>query len=178
MPLLRRPDHEETRPAVLPLSEAWHPIRKSVERIEPRMQIHFKRIHRRAQLPVRSNAGDAGLDFFVPHDISLGVNVKRKVFTGLAVDIPMGWAGLVFPRSSLGTEHDTVLANTVGIIDAGYRGEIAVVLKNNGNEPFTIKKGQRFAQMLIMPVMLATPVEVDELSASERGTGGFGSTGK
>ena len=142
------------------------------------MQINFKRLNKRAVLPTKAHFTDAGLDFYAPYDITLGVNGKCKVFTGLAVDIPGGWAGMIYPRSSLGTEHDLVLANTVGVVDAGYRGEIAVVMRNDGNAPYTIRKRERFAQMVITPVLLAMPVEVEELSESDRGEGGFGSSGK
>lgn len=141
-------------------------------------KINFKRLNDQATLPTQAHTTDAGVDFYAPHDIFLSVGGKQKVLTGLAVEIPVGWAGMVYPRSSMGAKHDVVLANTVGIIDAGYRGEIVVVLRNFGDKPYAIRKGDRFAQMLVTPVLMVEPVEVAELSESVRGVGGFGSSGK
>jgi dUTP pyrophosphatase len=97
--------------------------------------------------------------------------------TGLAVAIPDGHAGLVVPRSGLAARHGIGVANGPGLIDAGYRGELKVILINHGQEPVSFERGERIAQLVVVPVLVGEVVEVDELPATDRGAGGFGSTG-
>jgi dUTP pyrophosphatase len=98
--------------------------------------------------------------------------------TGIAVAVPDGYAGLVVPRSGLAARHGIGVVNGPGLLDAGYRGEINVILVNHGSEPFTINRGDRIAQLVVVPVVVQEFVEVDELPPTPRGDGGFGSTGR
>ncbi len=98
--------------------------------------------------------------------------------TGIAVAVPDGYAGLVVPRSGLAARHGIGVVNGPGLLDAGYRGEIGVILINHGAEPFTVERGDRIAQLVVLPVVVQEFVEVDELPPSPRGDGGFGSTGR
>jgi dUTP pyrophosphatase len=98
--------------------------------------------------------------------------------TGIAVAVPDGYAGLVVPRSGIAARHGIGVVNGPGLVDAGYRGEINVILVNHGSEPFTINRGDRIAQLVVLPVAVQEFVEVDELPPSPRGDGGFGSTGR
>lgn len=129
-------------------------------------------------MPVRAHPGDAGLDLaaIAAHDLPPGG--RAAVGTGIAVAIPEGHAGLVVPRSGLARRHGVTVANAPGLIDAGYRGELVVLLVNLGDSPHRIEPGDRVAQLVVTPVVLAAPAEVDELPGSDgRGVGGFGSTG-
>jgi len=108
----------------------------------------------------------------------LGVGERRSVSTGVAVAIPSGYAGLVLPRSGLAARHGIGVVNGPGLIDSGYRGEISVLLVNHGDEPVEIGRGNRIAQLIITPVVVADVVVVDELDPTERGEGGFGSSGR
>ena len=98
--------------------------------------------------------------------------------TGIAVAVPDGYAGLVVPRSGLAARHGIGVVNGPGLLDAGYRGEIGVILINHGAEPFTVERGDRIAQLVVLPVVVQEFIEVDELPPSPRGDGGFGSTGR
>lgn len=141
--------------------------------------IAFRRLRPDAVLPVRQHAGDAGLDLCAAEPVSLAPGQRALVPTGLAVAIPDGWAGLVVPRSGLAMRHGIAVVNSPGTVDAGYRGELRVLLLNTDRAtPFTAAAGERIAQLLLVPVALPAPVEVDDLGTSDRGTGGFGSTGR
>ena len=141
--------------------------------------IAFRRLRPDAVLPVRQHAGDAGLDLCAAEPVALAPGERALVPTGLAVAIPEGWAGLVVPRSGLAMRHGIAVVNSPGTVDAGYRGELRVLLLNTDREaPFTAAAGERIAQLLLVPVALPVPIEVDDLGASDRGTGGFGSTGR
>ena len=132
-----------------------------------------------AQLPSRAHPGDAGLDLHAAEGATLAPGERASVGTGIALEIPEGHAGLVLPRSGLAARHGIALVNAPGLIDAGYRGEVRVLLLNTDRaEPFTIATGDRIAQLLVTPFAEATPVEARELTASERGNGGFGSSGR
>jgi len=139
----------------------------------------FRRLRPDALVPVRQHAGDAGLDLCTVEPIALAPGERGFAPTGLAVAIPHGWAGLVVPRSGLAARHGLTLVNAPGTIDAGYRGELRVLLLNADREQvFTAEPGERIAQLLLVPVALPLPVEVDELDDTDRGLGGFGSTGR
>ena len=128
-------------------------------------------------LPAWAREGDAGLDLLAAATVTLSPGGWQLVPTGLRVAIPEGYAGLVLPRSGLALRAGVTVLNAPGLIDSGYRGEVGVLLVNHGPEPVTLSRGERIAQLVIQAVARATLVEVRELEGSQRGTGGFGSTG-
>jgi dUTP pyrophosphatase len=141
------------------------------------MKIHFKKLDSKAQKPKFGKPGDAGADLVATSvDFSRDNNNQIVYGTGIAVEIPEGMVGLVFPRSSV-RNYDLVMSNSVGVIDSGYRGEIMVTFNLKNPWADIYKVGDRIAQLVIMPVPLAQYVEVDELSETQRGTDGHGSTG-
>lgn len=132
-----------------------------------------------ARPPVRAHPGDAGLDLVAADGADLAPHGGRAaVPTGVAVAIPHGYAGLVLPRSGLARRHGVTLSNAPGLIDAGYRGELVVLMVNTGDAPYRVEPGDRIAQLVVAPVALSAVVTVEELPPSDgRGEGGFGSTG-
>ncbi len=143
------------------------------------MEVGFIRLDRAARIPQRANEGDAGLDLHASEAAMLEPGARASVGTGLAVEIPAGHAGLVLPRSGLALRHGIALVNAPGLIDSGYRGELRVLLLNTDAEaPFEIAPGDRIAQLVIVAVAGVVPIEAAELSATARGDGGFGSTGR
>jgi dUTP pyrophosphatase len=131
-----------------------------------------------ARLPRRAHPGDAGLDLAAAEPVSIPPGGRAAVATGIAVAIPAGHAGLVVPRSGLARRHGVTLANAPGLIDAGYRGELQVILINHGESAYRVEAGDRVAQLVVVPVPLCAALEVGELPPSDgRGEGGFGSTG-
>ena len=142
------------------------------------MEIKFKLLDKSLPIPSYQHSGDAGLDLPSRIDLVLEPGQRATVPTGLAVALPPGHAGLVLPRSGLASRHGIALVNSPGLIDSGYRGEIAVVLLNTDQrEPFHINRGDRIAQLVIQRIEHASLVESEELDATSRGAGGFGSTG-
>jgi dUTP pyrophosphatase len=142
------------------------------------VNLRVRRLDGRAVLPARAHHDDAGLDLHALEDAQLGPGERASLRTGIAVEIPPGCAGLVLPRSGLALRHGIALANAPGLIDPGYRGEVHVLLLNTDRvEPFQISAGDRIAQLLVVRAEPALPLEVDELSSSVRGAGGFGSSG-
>jgi dUTP pyrophosphatase len=143
------------------------------------VQIPVAKLKPEAVLPTRAHAGDAGLDLYACEAAHLGPGERWGVGTGVAIEIPAGHAGLVLPRSGLAREHGITLVNSPGLIDAGYRGELRVLLLNaDPAEVFRVEPGDRIAQLVITPIALPEPVEAEELSDSSRGQGGFGSSGR
>jgi dUTP pyrophosphatase len=143
------------------------------------MELRFRILDEAATLPSRAHDGDAGLDLHAAQSAHIGPNERWQISTGLAVEIPEGHAGLVLPRSGLALRYGISLVNAPGLIDSGYRGEIGVLLLNNDPaEIFRIKPGDRIAQLVVVPISGLAPVAVEELAASERGEGGFGSSGR
>ena len=143
------------------------------------MELRVTRLKDNAVIPTRAHPGDAGLDLYSTEIAHLGPGERWSVGTGIALEIPEGHAGLVLPRSGLAREHGIALVNAPGLIDAGYRGEVRVLLLNTDPaETVRIEAGARIAQLVVTPVAIADPVEVAELSDSARGDGGFGSTGR
>jgi dUTP pyrophosphatase len=141
-------------------------------------EVHVTRLRDGAVLPVRARSGDAGLDLSACEQVTIGAGERGAVGTGVAVQIPDGHAGLVVPRSGLALRHGLSIVNAPGVIDAGYRGEIRVILLNTDRErSFEVEPGMRIAQLLIVPAVAAEVVETSELTATERGDGGFGSSG-
>mgnify|MGYP003403545737 FL=1 len=142
------------------------------------MELNFTRLDDAATIPTRAHDGDAGLDLYALEHVRIGPEERIAVRTGVAVEIPEGHAGLVLPRSGLARRHGISLVNSPGLIDAGYRGEIEVLIINNDPAViFRAEAGDRIAQLVIVPVVIADPVEVESLSESERAEGGFGSSG-
>jgi dUTP pyrophosphatase len=132
-----------------------------------------------ALLPTRAHEGDAGLDLYSCETAHIGPGERWSVGTGVGVEIPEGHAGLVLPRSGLARDHGISLVNSPGLIDSGYRGELRVLLLNNDPaETFRVEPGERIAQLVLVPIALATPVATDVLADSARAAGGFGSSGR
>ncbi|HVH00439.1 MAG TPA: dUTP diphosphatase [Miltoncostaeaceae bacterium] len=130
------------------------------------------------RLPVRAHPGDAGLDLIAAEHVSILAGGRQAVPTAIAVAIPPGYAGLVVPRSGLARRHGVTVANAPGLIDAGYRGELLVLLVNLGDAVHRVEPGDRIAQLVVVPVGLPEAVAVEELPPSDgRGEAGFGSTG-
>ena len=143
--------------------------------------LKIKKLREKAKIPFRATPGSAGMDLYacIDEEITLGPGEKAVIPTGIAIALPGPELGaFVFARSGLAIKHGIGLLNSVGVIDSDYRGEICVGVINQLQEPYTISPDERIAQMVIMPVSLISPVEVDELDETERGAGGFGSTGK
>jgi dUTP pyrophosphatase len=130
------------------------------------------------ELPRYETAGAAGLDLRADEEVTLAPGERRQVPTGLAVEIPAGYEGQVRPRSGLAARHGVGMVNGPGTIDADYRGEVMVILVNHGQAPFAARRGDRIAQLVIAPVARVEVRLADDLSETERGEGGFGSTGR
>ena len=143
------------------------------------MSLRVRLLDERAQAPSLAHAGDAGLDLHALDGVELAPGARASVGTGIAVEIPPGHAGLVLPRSGLAARHGIALVNSPGLIDSGYRGEVRVLLLNTDRvEPYEIRAGDRIAQLVVVAVATPQVVTVDELEASARGAGGFGSSGR
>jgi len=143
------------------------------------MSFRFSRLTEAAKPPRRAHPGDAGCDLFAAESARLEPGERASVGTGIAVEIPEGSAGLVLPRSGLAARHGISVVNAPGLIDAGYRGELRVLLLNTDQaEAFEIEPGDRIAQLVIVEVGDAEPLEVAGLAESVRGEAGFGSTGR
>jgi len=130
------------------------------------------------ELPAYQTDGAAGMDLRADEACTLSPGERRLVPTGIAVEIPPGHEGQVRPRSGLALRHGIGMVNAPGTIDADYRGEVGVILVNHGQAPFPVARGDRIAQLVVAPVVRVEVVEVDRLAESDRGAGGFGSTGK
>lgn len=142
------------------------------------MELPFKRLDPEAPLPSYAHPGDAGLDLSAGEDAEVKPGERALIRTGLAVAIPEGHAGLVLPRSGLASRQGLTLANAPGLIDAGYRGEVTIAVVNlDRDEPVIIRKGDRIAQLLVVPFAAVQPMAVEELPETSRGEGGFGSSG-
>ena len=140
------------------------------------MIVKIKKLHPDTVIPVYAKPGDAGLDLVATEKLT--ETAKQVSYgTGLAVEIPEGYVGLVFPRSSV-RKYELVLSNSVGVIDSGYRGEIQLTFNKALSYAIKYEKGDKIGQLIILPYPTINLVEVDELSETERGEGGFGSTGK
>lgn len=144
------------------------------------MKVKVKKLNERAKLPTFGTAFSAGADLYCvePEDIIVHPQATVFVRTGISMEIPTGYVGLVFPRSGLACKRGLCLANCVGVIDSDYRGEIKVALNNEGNLPQTVSPEERVAQIIIMPYPKIDFAEETQLTETTRGGGGFGSTGK
>jgi dUTP pyrophosphatase len=140
--------------------------------------LRVRRLDPRATLPTRAYPGDAGLDLYALDAVVLEPGERQSVPTGIAVEIPDGQAGLVLPRSGLAARFGVALVNAPGLIDAGYRGEVRILLLNTDRHTSVmLSPGDRIAQLVLVRVQTPDVVEVQELELSERGAGGFGSSG-
>lgn len=141
--------------------------------------LHIKKLDEKAIIPKYGTEYSAGFDLYSVSDEEIIIKAHETVLvkTGLAMEIPVGYAGFIFARSGLATKKGLAPANKVGVVDADYRGEVMVALHNHTNEDKMIDAHERIAQMVIMPFASVNFIEVDELSDTERGSGGFGSTG-
>ena len=142
------------------------------------MRLIVKRLDRAGgRLPERAHPGDAGLDLFAAADVDIPPGEARLVGTGLAIELPPGTEGQIRPRSGLALRHAVTVLNAPGTVDAGYRGEIGILLVNHGREAFRVRHGMRVAQLVVTPVIEVEVVEADTLSETARAGDGFGSTG-
>lgn len=143
------------------------------------MKIKIKKLHKRAIIPTYGTEYSAGADLYALLDSKIEIKPHETVFvhTGISVEIPEGYCGLIFARSGLATKRNLAPANKVGVIDSDYRGEIMVTLHNHSEITQTVEPGERIAQLAIVPFLKAEFEEVDELTDTTRGAGGFGSTG-
>lgn len=144
------------------------------------MNIKVKKLKSGATVPTMGSKFAAGADLYSAEDadVVIGPGETKFIGTGLAMEIPEGYVGLVYARSGLACKRGLAPANKVGVVDSDYRGEIKVALHNHGKEAQTVEKGERIAQMVIAPYLSVNYEESDELSETERGEGGFGSTGR
>lgn len=143
------------------------------------VELRVAKLTDEALLPSRAHSGDAGLDLYAVEGARIGPGERLSVGTGIALEIPDGFAGQVLPRSGLAKEHGIALVNSPGLIDAGYRGEVRILLLNTDPaETFEIAPGDRIAQLLISPIAQAEPVGVEALADSHRSANGFGSSGR
>ena len=141
------------------------------------MTVKVLRTDPAAQLPVYAHPGDAGMDVRSIEEVTLSPGARALIHTGLVLMLPPNAEAQVRPRSGLALKHGITVLNTPGTIDAGYRGEVGVILINLGAEPFTVEKGMKIAQIVVSPVAQAEVVEVTSVDETDRGAGGFGSTG-
>ena len=141
--------------------------------------VAVKKLRSNAKLPTYGSEFAAGADLYACLDapVTIAPQETYLVPTGISLELPVGWAGMVHARSGMATKRDLAPANKVGVIDCDYRGEVMVSLHNHGSKPQTVEPGERIAQLVIMPYLTAQFMEVEELSDTARGTGGFGSTG-
>ena len=141
------------------------------------MTVKFRRIDPSAALPSYAHPGDAGMDIRSIEELVIEPGARSLVRTGLVMVLPPDYEAQVRPRSGLALKNGVTVLNTPGTIDAGYRGEVGVILANFGSEPFKVEKGSKIAQIVVAPCTRAEIEETVELDATERGEGGFGSTG-
>lgn len=144
-------------------------------------KIKIKKLNENATIPKRGSDYAAGYDLYACTDVKNGVKIwggeTYKISTGIAIEIPNGYFGAIFARSGLATKNGLRPANCVGVIDSDYRGEIIVALHNDSVDEYTVKDGERIAQLVIMPYLDVEFIETDILDETDRGSGGFGSTG-
>lgn len=141
------------------------------------IQVKFIKLRQGAHIPQKAHEDDAGFDLYASEDFLLKAHGFGCVPTALSIELPFGYEAQVRPRSGLAAKYGVTVLNAPGTVDAGYRGEVKVILINHGDEDFAITAGMRIAQLVISPVLAAEFVEVDALEESVRGEGGFGSSG-
>ena len=142
------------------------------------MEVKIKLLDPRAIVPTRGSAEAAGADLRTLDALTVPAHKTVQAHTGIAIELPVGYAAFVYARSGMALKKGIAPANKVGVVDSDYRGEVLVCLHNHSNEPQTVLEGERIAQIVITPYLTADFIETEELSTTERGEGGFGSTGK
>ena len=144
------------------------------------MKVNIKKLNKNAIIPKRGSEFSAGYDLYacLEEPINIKSNQTVKIPTGLAIEIPVGYAGMIFARSGLSTKKGLAPANKVGVCDSDYRGEYIVALHNHSDNDVLVNPGERIAQLVVIPFLSVDFVETDELNDTARGSGGFGSTGK
>lgn len=144
------------------------------------MDVRFKRLNDLAKIPTRGSKFSAGYDLYAAtdKDVQIPPHSTVKIGTGLAIELPVGWFGAIFARSGIATKRGLRPANCVGVVDADFRNEVLVALHNDSNEIMTVQARERIAQLVILPYQDIDFKEVNELSDTDRGMGGFGSTGE
>lgn len=144
------------------------------------MDVRIKKLNDLAKIPTRGSKFSAGYDLYAAtnYDIQIPPHSTVKIGTGLAMDISVGWFGAIFARSGIATKRGLRPANCVGVVDADFRNEVMVALHNDSNETMTVQAGERIAQLILLPYQDIDFKEVNELSNTDRGMGGFGSTGE
>jgi len=145
------------------------------------LTVKIKKLRENAVVPKRATEFSAGADLYacIDEPVTIAPSGLAKIPTGIAIELPRGdFAAFLFARSGLGVKHGITLSNSVGVVDSDYRGEICVGLCNVSDKPYTIQPNERIAQMVVMPVVLADFIQADELSDTQRGEGGFGSSGR
>lgn len=144
------------------------------------MKVNIKKLNKNAIIPNRGSEFSAGYDLYacLEEPINIKSNQTVKIPTGLAIEIPVGYAGMIFARSGLSTKKGLAPANKVGVCDSDYRGEYIVALHNHSDNDVLVNPGERIAQLVVIPFLSVDFVETDELNDTARGSGGFGSTGK
>lgn len=141
------------------------------------IELKIKRINEEARMPEYAHEGDAGLDLFSVDDLIILPGESKLVKTGIQIELPKETEAQIRPRSGLALKNQITVLNTPGTIDEGYRGEIGVILINHGKQEFHVEKGMKIAQMVVKPVFRVNVKEIEELTDTSRGEGGFGSTG-
>jgi len=141
------------------------------------MEIQIRRINELATIPSYAHEGDAGMDLYSIDEVEIAPGETSLIHTGITIQLPQGTEAQIRPRSGLALKHSVTVLNTPGTIDEGYRGEIGVILINHSKNAFKVVKGMKIAQMVIKPVLRVEIEEVNELTQTSRGQGGFGSTG-
>ena len=143
-------------------------------------KVAVKKLREGAILPTFGSAQAAGADLYacLEQNVTIAPGETAFIPTGLAMELPWGYAGLIYARSGLACKRGLAPANKVGVVDSDYRGEFIVALHNHDSQPQTISSGERIAQLVVTPVLIPEYIEVETLSETDRGTGGFGSTGK
>ncbi|CEI72192.1 MULTISPECIES: dUTP diphosphatase [Romboutsia] len=139
--------------------------------------LKIKKLHDDAIIPNFAHKGDAGMDLYSIEEVVIPASESRLIKTGISIALPKNTEAQVRPRSGLALKHSVTVLNTPGTIDEGYRGEIGVILINHGKEDFTVNKNMKIAQMVVKPIYDINILEVNDLDDTERGNGGFGSTG-
>lgn len=146
-----------------------------------KLEIKIKRLRKGAKLPTRGSAGAAGLDLYacIEKPVTIEPRGLYKIPTGVAIALPdVGTVALIFARSGLGVNHGVSLPNAVGVVDSDYRGELIVGIGNTGEKPYVLSPGERFAQLVVLPVFQTELIETEDLGETARGAGAFGSTGR
>lgn len=161
----------------IPRDEALYPFRRCSLFVFKNSLIKIKRLDPNAEMPQKATQESAGFDLHSIEDFALEPGEHRSVRTGLAFEIPSGYAMLIYPRSGMAKNHGITLSNAVGVVDADYRGEVMILLYNAGAQRVSYQAGDRVAQAIIHKLPDIELVECEELSETERGMGGFGSTG-